>query len=288
MNGIVVGTAGGLFEARTSRPIAFEGRSIDAQSTEADWTVVDARELWTQSEGWSKVAITREWDLTCVLPLNRTALVGTAEAHLMRLSEDKLETVRAFERVEGRNEWFTPWGGPPDTRSIARAGSAVYVNVHVGGIVKGDGESWEPTIDISADVHEVRAAGDVLIAACAVGFAESDDGGASWTFDDAGLHATYARAVAASPGFLYMSVAHGPRGGDAGIYRKPLDKSSAFSRCDLPSFRDNIDTGCLDASDALVAFGTSQGEVFASSDHGATWERIASGLPPVQNITIRR
>lgn len=48
-------------------------------------------------------------------------------------------------------------GGPPDTRSITEDGDTVYVNVHVGGVLRSSdqGESWQPTIDIGADIHRV-------------------------------------------------------------------------------------------------------------------------------------
>jgi hypothetical protein len=205
----------------------------------------------------------------------------------MALPGSALEIVEEFETVEGRDSWFTPWGGPPDVRSLTRVGETVFVNVHVGGIVRGDGDKqWEPTLDISTDVHEVKAAGDTLLAACAIGFAQSDDLGNTWTFDDEGLHATYARAVAANSSFVFMSVAHGPRGGDATIYRKLRDGSQNFERCDLPSFRHNIDTGRLDANDAVIAFGTGDGDVYASGDGGLAWERVATDLPPITYLFI--
>ena len=55
---------------------------------------------------------------------------------------------------------FTPWGGHPAVRTIAAgAEGELYVNVHVGGILRSDddGASWRPTIDIRSDVHEVLA-----------------------------------------------------------------------------------------------------------------------------------
>ena len=59
--------------------------------------------------------------------------------------------------------------------------------------------AWEPTIDIDADVHQVLAdpirAGHV-VAATALGLAESSDAGGTWRFTTEGLHAPYARAVA--------------------------------------------------------------------------------------------
>lgn len=284
---VVVGTTSGLFRVGDGEPHALAGRSVDALSEDATWAIVDAAELWRRSDSWAPVAAADRWRLTCVLPFREGALVGTAEAHLARFDGEALRAVEPFEQVPGREDWFTPWGGPPDVRSLAYSGGAVFVNVHVGGIVKGDGESgWRPTVDISTDVHEVRALGDTLVAACAVGYAESADGGSSWSFDERELHSTYARAVAGTSDAVYMSVARGPRGGDAGIYTKQRTGGAAFRRCDLPSFSDNIDTGCLDATDELVAFGTKDGEVYASRDQGATWEGIARGLPQIRCVVV--
>jgi hypothetical protein len=289
MRRIIVGTGAGLREVGKGDSVAFEGRDVTALSPEAAWAVVDGRELWKRESAWELVA-SSDLGLRCVLPVGDEVYVGAAEAHLLKLSGDGLATIPAFEEVEGRDEWFTPWGGPPDVRSIAASPTGdLYVNVHVGGIVKGDGDmSWEPTLDIAADVHEVRVSGDLIIAACAVGLAESGDGGFAWNYDDEGLHATYARAIAAGERYLFMSVSHGPRGGDAAVYRQPCDGDRSFERCGLPSFPDNIDTGCLDAIDDVAAFGTRQGEVFVSTDHGATWNKVAHDLPPVQNLVIER
>ena len=286
MTAIVVGTGAGLYEGSYDEPTAFGGSSISALSPDGDWAIVDGVELWRRDRGWSLATRTEGPSLTCVLPFGTGAFVGTREAHLLRFDGAGLTQIEAFEEVEGRDRWFTPWGDPADIRSLAASPAGdLYVNVHVGGIVKGDGEeSWEQTIDISVDVHEVRCSGDMIVAASAIGLAESGDGGYAWNYDDEGLHARYARAIAVGDDYVFMTVAHGPRGGDAAVYRQPCDGSTGFERCDLPSFSDNIDTGCLDALGTEVAFGTRDGEVFHSSDHGATWSKIAEPLPPVTQL----
>ena len=289
MRRILVGTAGGLHEVGTSDPVAFVGGSVDALSHDGKWAIVDGIELWSRRAEWSEAARTDGPYLTCVVPFDDGALVGTRDAHLSRLRGDRLERVDTFEDAPTRDDWFTPWGGPPDVRSLTVTDTDIYVNVHVGGVLRGHPDSkWEPTINISSDVHEVRAAGDLIVAACAVGLAESGDGGFAWSYDDEGLHVTYARAVAVGAEFLFLSVSRGPRGGDAAVYRQPCDGDRAFERCDLPSFPDNIDTGCLDAVEEIAAFGTRQGEVFMSSDHGGSWNKVADDLPPIQNVVIER
>ena len=58
-----------------------------------------------------------------------------------------------------RAEWHTPWGGPPSVFSMASLGDDLFVSVHVGGILRSSdgGQSWEATIDLHEDVHQVVA-----------------------------------------------------------------------------------------------------------------------------------
>ena len=88
-------------------------------------------------------------------------------------------------RSPGRDAWYQPHGGPPAVRTMAVDDEGrIYVNVHVGGIVRSDdeGRSWEPTIDIDVDVHQVVTVPGQpgrVVAATARGLATSDDYGRS-------------------------------------------------------------------------------------------------------------
>lgn len=203
-------------------------------------------------------------------------------------------SVASFETVEGRDEWYTPWGDPADVRSITvGVDGAMHVNVHVGGVARSrdDGRTWTPTVDIETDVHQVLAhptrPGLVLVAAYE-GFGISRDGGDSWRFVTAGMHAHYARAVAISGDDVLVSASRGFRGRRSALYRKPLDGAAPFERCHdrLPWFDDNIDTACLAAEGPFVVFGTEDGRIFQSRDGGASWELVAKGLPAVRCVTI--
>ena len=290
-------TAAGLFLAGSGRPPGFEGREATALARGADgwWAVVDGREVWHRPEGagWSRMATSAGHRLNCVLPAAHGVLLGTSEAHLLRLQGGELRRVEAFDAADGRDAWYTPWGGPPDVRSLSAAPSgAVYANVHVGGIVRSEdaGRTWAPTIDIHADVHEVRAGGDgLVVAATARGLASSRDGGRTWAFDRAGLHATYARAVGVCGGAILLTVSRGPSGGDAAVYRRRVDAEGGFDKCTdgLPEwFAGNVDTGCLATSGANAAIGTHDGEIFRSEDAGRTWRRVASGLPSARALAF--
>ncbi|MGH9070345.1 MAG: WD40/YVTN/BNR-like repeat-containing protein [Acidimicrobiales bacterium] len=266
-------------------------------SGESGWlAAVDGRSVWRRSaQGtWAELASVDGDELTCAeaIPGGLLAesngdhlLLGTTGAHLLRMSATgELEAVQGFGRTPGRDEWYTPWGGPPEVRSIAVGGDgAWYVNVHVGGILRSadGGGTWAPTIDLHADVHQVICPRshqpDLVLAACADGLAMSRDGGVSWRLRDQGLHQTYCRAVAAVEDCVIVSASDGPGGGHAGVFRADLDDGWAgFRRCDggLPFLAGNIDTNWLVADDGVVALVFPDGSVFTSPDQGTTWAQV--------------
>jgi hypothetical protein len=259
--------------------------------------VLDGRAIWrTGDDGaWAPVAQLDATEATCLLPTPAGVLVGTAGARLLRLVGADLAPIAAFESVEGRAAWFTPWGDPPDTRSLtADPAGTLYVNVHVGGVVRSadGGWSWQPTLDIETDVHQVLAdptcAGRVL-AAAAVGLVESEDGGATWRTETDGLHAHYCRALALVDGAVLLAASTGPGGRRAALYRRAAD-AGVFerARAGLPEewFGDNVDTHCLAGAGATAALGTEDGRVFGSEDAGCTWTRLAKGLAPITCVLL--
>jgi hypothetical protein len=297
--GVLVGTAAGLFEltANGARLVDELGsRDVTALAREGRraWAITEGRQLWS-SEGrsWTSIRSIDGWTATCLVPTRDGLLIGTEEAHLLRITDGGWATVEAFERVDGRARWHTPWGDPADVRSIAVGPpDAIYVNVHVGGVVRSrdHGRTWTPTLDIDCDVHEVIAPAErpgwVLVAA-AVGFGISRDGARSWEFLTAGLHAHYLRAVTVSGTMALVSASTGPRSSRAAIYRRRLDGTDDFERCrrGLPEWFDgNIDTGCLAAQGSHVVFGTADGRIFRSEDAGGTWELAARDFPAVRCI----
>ena len=271
------------------------GREVRAlaEGGEGWWAIVGERELWRSAEGrrWSPAATVPKRRATCLGAPPSGLLVGTARAHLLGLERDRLEPVSSFEEAGGRRTWYTPWGAPADVRSIsARARSGVYVNVHVGGVLRSTdaGGAWQPTLDIEHDVHQVLAtAGRVLVAA-ADGFGLSGDGGDTWRWENAGLHAHYCRAVALAGDTVLLSASAGHHGRRAAVYRRQLD-GERFERCQagLPEwFPDNVDTGCLAARGRTVAIGSEDGSIFLSRDAGERWDAIAKGLAPVRAVAL--
>lgn len=275
--------------ARTSELAGHDVRAVVADGKR--WlALVDGHSVWQRpAEGdWAELVASDD-ELTCASVLPGWVLLGTSGAHLLRMSDAALiEGLGAFEHAPSRDEWYTPWGGPPDVRSMAVAGDGtLYVNVHVGGILRSadGGASWAATIDLHADVHQVicprQYQPDLVLAACADGLAVSRDAGASWRLRDEGLRGTYCRAVAVAGDTVIVSASDGPDGGQVGVYRAPLDKGWArLERCgkDLPSLEGNIDTCWLAGEDGLLALVDPAGRVFTSSDQGTSWNPIGEGL----------
>jgi hypothetical protein len=288
----LIGTVDGIHSLDDDH-VALPGRVVTALIP--GWALTDGDTVWRADArgGWVEAAhLDAPWPGTCLAPLGDAVLVGTQQAHLLRLDAEAQAVVGGFDALPAREEWYTPWGGPPDVRSLATGDGVAYVNVHVGGIARSDdgATTWSATgLDIHADVHQVvTAGGRVLAAAGDGGLVWSDDAGASWHHDTRGLHATYARAVAVGGDTVLLTASTGPRTQSAAIYRRSLD-GRTFERCreGLPErFADNIDTGCLAARGDAVAFGTADGRAFVSADAGATWEQAAAGLPRVTAVAL--
>ena len=295
---VVVGTTGGLHQPGGDKDILLSGHEVTALARDASdwWAILDRREVWHSSAGgeWGRVASLETMRANCLLPAAAGPIVGASEARLFTLRDRTLEPLPSFDEAPGRNQWHTPWGGPPDVRSMsADPSGTLFVNVHVGGVVRSadGGKTWEPTIDISSDVHQVLfdPGSGLLLAASALGLADSANGGQSWLFDTDGLHGNYLRAVAVAGATVLVSASTGPSTDRAAVYRKPLDGGEPFHICQqgLPEwFSDNIDTSCLTASGSRAAFGTSDGMVFVSSDEGQSWTKVAEGLPPVRCVAL--
>lgn len=279
-----IATDSGLYRLGTDGPVAFEGREVNALAPDGDGllAIVDWQDIHQGGDSAWELVDHSDLRLNCITRFGGRVYAGSAGAHVIRLGAGM---VPGFEEAETRDEWFTPWGGPPDVRSFGTTPTTIYANVHVGGIlVSDDGETWIPTIDLASDVHEVSAPSeDLILAATAWGLATSTNRGRSWAFEDEGLHASYARAVCLAGDTVVISASEGPRGRRSGLYRKPVAGGS-FERCakGLPEwFSNNINTGCLAAKGREVFAGTEDGAVFASHDAGATWEQAAADIGAV-------
>ena len=161
---IMVGTKEGLRElgGESEAPLIADHEVTALARSGSEWmAIVDGAEAWRFDDGgeWSEVAELDGFRANCILPTDSSgAFIGTSEAHLFELRDGSLLRLGSFDQAPDRERWFTPWGGPPDVPSLtATPSGAVYANVHVGGVLRSPdgGASWQPTLDIDADVHQV-------------------------------------------------------------------------------------------------------------------------------------
>ncbi|HLI43577.1 MAG TPA: hypothetical protein VKU92_03820 [Acidimicrobiales bacterium] len=220
-----------------------------------------------------------------------TFIVGRAGAHLVTVdvASGSIAELSSFDAVAGRDDWENPAGPTPDLRSLAVTRDGTWlVNVHVGGVWRSTdrGATWSCVVPPEADVHEVVAGSDGVVAAAAAGgFGWSRDDGLTWEWTAEGLHAPYCRAAALDGEAAFVTASTGPSTRDGRVYRARLGAAFEQCRAGLPeSFPFNVDTGCLAAHGGQVAFGTRDGHVFRSSDGGATFALAAERMRPVQAV----
>jgi hypothetical protein len=187
---------------------------------------------------WSTIATT-EFALACCVAVGEVIYVGTDDARVLRVdAKGELEQLRGFDEVAGRDTWHAGSAvingqriGPPlGIRSITATpdGAVLLANVHVGGVPRSTdgGATWQPTIDVDSDVHEVRAhptRPSVVMAAAAIGLCASRDSGLTWDVEQDGLHASYCSAVAFAGDDVLVSASLDHFAAQGAIYRRPAD-----------------------------------------------------------------
>jgi photosystem II stability/assembly factor-like uncharacterized protein len=289
---ITIGTAEGLFvDGRDTLP----GHRVTALDT--GWALVDGSTVMHATNGgWRTIlTATGEERMRAILSLDDEAIVGRGGSLVRVFETEQFKPIDSFDNVAGRDDWHAVGSSTPYVRSLSvTADGVLLANVHVGGIPRSTdgGATWEPTIDVDADVHEVRAHPDrpeLVLAAAAIGLCRSEDGGASWNVHTDGLHATYCRAVALAGDVLLVSASTGPFTEQGALYRRAIDSDGPFERCagGLPEWQPhNVDSGCVATNGELVIFGGADGIVYASEDAGRTWRVLADDLPPVTAVAI--
>ncbi|MGA7271586.1 MAG: hypothetical protein WB239_10985 [Acidimicrobiia bacterium] len=277
----MIGTRDGLFDLEhrcllDSVQVSHIGRGPDGW-----WAVDSGGRVWHEAN----LIASSDATLHCIQPTSDGVWLGADQARLLHLAGDRITEDEFFAQAPTRQRWHTPWGGPPDVRSLAYGPDGVlYVNVHVGGILRYDDSGISPILDIDADAHQVVAdpdRGGVVLAATARGLAQSGDGH-DFGFRREGLAHQYCRAVAVGGRTVLLSVSRGPRGGDSQVYRSALS-GGPFEPCrnGLPDdFQTNVDTHHLLAREDnfFLGHGTT---LWRSDDEGRSWEVAATELPPI-------
>ncbi len=287
-----------IFTSSGQHLTALEGHRVSGLTPGADGTwlaIVDRRGVWQHAADgtWSTLA-TSDVDLSSLVSVAGVVFAGTYDARLLRLEGDRLRAVESFDRISNRDEWHQV-GPALNVRSMTATCDerVLLANVHVGGIQRSTdlGDTWEPTIEVDADVHEVRAHPSdpaVVMAAAAVGLCVSTDAGATWEVCTDGLPMTYARAVAFLDDVVLVSISDGPRAARAAVYRRPV-AGGTLERIDEglgDHLHGNVDTRCLATGKSRAALADEQGDVWVSDRGVEGWERIASGLPSVAGVAV--
>jgi hypothetical protein len=254
---------------------------------------------------WATVA-TSEFELSCCMAVRDAIYVGTDDARMLRLSHEGgvLDPIDGFDNVAGRDAWFAGSAivngqrlGPPlGIRSVAANsnGSILFANVHVGGIPRSmdGGRTWQPTIDINSDVHEVRAHQadpDIVVAASAIGLCISRDAGATWAIERDGLHASYCSAVAFSGDDILVSASTDHFATQGRIYRRPIRPDGHIVAVEdgLPTWISGIaDTGCIATNGSTIVVVDRAGTLYLSTEFGLAWSRSSSELPTPSSVLI--
>ncbi|MFX0113534.1 MAG: WD40/YVTN/BNR-like repeat-containing protein [Candidatus Hodarchaeota archaeon] len=258
--------------------------------------IVDRRELWTFVDGHWFNQVSSDLKLNCVLwtPKNEI-LLGTATARLAWGNGDGLEFIQSFDQVKERSLWNTPWGGPPDVRSLTLgADGTLYANVHVGWIVRSTdgGNSWEITRDgLEKDVHHVSAHPKnpkIVFAATAWGFHISYDRGTQFLRRWDHIPQNYQRTTMCFPDEeVYLaSVANNSSGGNATLYRSKDEGKTWANVKGLPSsVQANINTfqliGLPGGHGLMILENT---KLYETKDYGKTWMGSTLDLPKVYQI----
>jgi photosystem II stability/assembly factor-like uncharacterized protein len=254
---------------------------------------------------WTTVA-TSKFELSCCLAVKDAIYVGTDDARVLRLSHGggALDPIDGFDNIAGRDAWFAGSAivngqrlGPPlGIRSIAANsnGSILFANVHVGGIPRSidGGKTWQPTIDINSDVHQVcahQADPDIVVAASAIGLCISHDAGATWTIERDGLHAAYCSAVAFSGDNIFVSASTDHFATRGRIYHRPIrpDGDIVAVEDGLPEWLNGIaDTGCIATNGSTIVVVDKAGTLYMSTEFGLAWSRGSSEFPTPSSVLI--
>ncbi len=270
------------------------GRTVTAVTTtdpDAAWALVEGTDVVRLTrEGTEDVARLTDGRGLCIHEHRGTVLVGGKDARLWRLEGGDLVRVASFDEAPTRDQWSTPWGGPPDVFSMASHGDDLYVSVHVGGILHSadDGQTWRATIDLHDDVHQVVVDDDgtVWAATGRRGLARSSDKGRTWQYLTDGLHATYLLAVAVTDAGVLVSAQSGHAGSDTAVYLLAGDHFEPVTG--LPAPLAGVSPRRLAASGAHAALAADDGTVYASPDGGRTWQRSDGTVTGPHGVIVTR
>jgi photosystem II stability/assembly factor-like uncharacterized protein len=250
-------------------------------------------------------------------------LVGAESAGLFESTDGgkTFSLVTTLEGYEGREAWNDPAQQPPGhlglSAIIPHPSDAERFWIIVQGFslfeTTDGGKTWAPRNkglrrdwpadyeDIGFCVHKVAPASDFdrMYQQNHVGMHRSDDGGKSWTEITEGLPTEFGFAAATHPHdrdtfyVIPLDPGHGRTmpDGKVAVWRT-RDAGSSWQRLDRGLPQENAYVGVLREGMAIDAqdtpglyFGTSTGQLFASTDEGDSWSQIGGLFPGITSVT---
>jgi hypothetical protein len=281
-------------------------RSLTADDHGRVLAIVGGHSLRRRSSDgeWTELAHSA-CDLACCVPVGDVVFVGTDDARALRVDPDGAQHwLTGLDAVAGRASWYAGTAvidgkviGPPlGIRSMAATcdDAVLLANVHVGGIPRSadGGRTWQPTIDIESDVHQVSAhaaRSDIAAAASAAGLCVSRDAGATWTIEQEGLHALHCSAVALGNNDIFVSAATDQFAEQGAVYRRPIDGTGPLQPLGggFPRWIAGVaDTNCIATRAAVVAVIDRSGSLYVSTDDGRSWSNPSARLPSASSLCI--
>ena len=301
-NGVFVVADGSVHHELAGQSV----RGLADDGTGGALAIVDRHRLCRRSvEGMWTTVTTSSSELACCVAAGDVIYVGTEDAHVLAIrSNGTTENLEGFDRTAGREKWYAGAAlvngkllGPPlGIRSIASTcdNAALLANVHVGGIPRSvdGGKTWQPTIDIDCDVHQVVAhpeRPEIVAAASGAGLCISRDAGQTWSVERDGLHAPYSTAIAFAGDDILISASVDHFAAQGAIYRRPLNQAGPMELVGggLPRWIEGIcDTGNIATRGAAAAAADRSGNLYLSEDAGRSWSRAGTDLQIPSSVFI--
>ncbi len=165
----------------------------------------------------------------------------------------------------------------------------LYVSIEAGALVQTSdrGETWEDRApDSRRDNHSLTTHPDApgrAWAAAGDGYAETDDGGRTWTHPQEGLDHRYCWSVAvdaADPRTVLLSAASGPRSAhnaasaESYVYRRRGDEPWERVGDGLPTGKGTVRAALARGSASGAFYALSNRGLFFTTDAGETWEAV--------------
>ena len=238
---------------------------------------------------------------------------GTKSPPLIFVSRDggkSWQELEGFRRIRSRWSWLSP-AEPPFTAYVQGIAlsptdpNVIVVGIEAGAVVRSEdaGRTWsDHRSGAMRDCHTILfhpTSGDWVYEAggTGAGVAVSRDGGKTWQQPKAGLDRHYGWACAADPArpeVWYFSAspgafkAHSEKDAQAYIFRSADGKAWQKLADGLPQPLDYMPYALLTdpIAPGHVYAGLGNGDVWRSTDHGDTWQKLPFNLKGVHRTLI--